>query len=116
MLLTRRSLKDSCTAVFKLHKADTMQNIAFSLFTFYVAHNLSFLYYFQITCGLTFSFFKLNVAHTLQNPMFAVLCIECGLHMAEYFFADFPLYVAGILQNRYSIILYCLWSYIDKTL
>ena len=47
MLLTRRSLKDSCTAVFKLQAADTMQNIAFALFTLQVAYNLStFLYYF----------------------------------------------------------------------
>ena len=44
MLLTRRSLKDSCTAVFKLHAADTMQNIAFALFTLHVAHNLSSFY------------------------------------------------------------------------
>ena len=41
MLLTRHSLKDSCTAVFKLHAAYTMQNIAFALFTLHVAHNLS---------------------------------------------------------------------------
>ena len=55
-------------------------------------------------CGLTFDFFKLHVAHTLQNPVLAVLFIACGLHMAEFFFADFPLHVARILQNQYSII------------
>ena len=84
MLLTRRSLKDSCTAVFKLHVADTMQNIAFALFTMHVAHNLSSCsYYFQITCAFTFAFFKLHVAHTLQNPVFAILFITCGLYMIE---------------------------------
>ena len=47
MLLTRRSLKDSCTAVYKLHVANTMQNIAFALSTLHVAYNLSsFWYYF----------------------------------------------------------------------
>ena len=33
MLLTRRSLKDSCTAIFKLHAADTVQSITFAIFT-----------------------------------------------------------------------------------
>ena len=42
-----------------------------------------FSYYFQIICGLTFVFFKLHVAHTLQNPVFAVLFIACGWHIAE---------------------------------
>ena len=117
MLLTRCSLKDTCTAVFELHAADTMQNIAFALFTLHVTHNLSsFLYYFQIICGLTFAFFKLHVAHTLQNPVFAVLFIACGLHMTESFFADFPLHVARILQNQHSIISHCFWSDILKTL
>ena len=31
----------SCTAVFKLHAAETMQNIAFAFFTLHVAYNLS---------------------------------------------------------------------------
>ena len=45
MLLRCRSLKDSYTAVFKLHAADTKQNIAFALFTLHVAHNLSSFFY-----------------------------------------------------------------------
>ena len=54
--------------------------------------------------GLSFAFFKLHVAHTLQNSIFALLFIACGLHITESFFADFPLLVARILHNRYSII------------
>ena len=45
MLLKRRSLKDSCTAVFKLHAADTMQNIAFALFTSHVTYNMRSSFY-----------------------------------------------------------------------
>ena len=116
MLLIRRSLKDSCTAVYKLHVANTMQNIAFALSTLHVAYNLSsFFYCFQIICALTFTFFKLHVAHTMHNPVCAVLFIACGLHMTQSFFADFPLHAACILQNPYSIILHCVWSYIVKT-
>jgi len=87
MLLTRRSLKDSCTAVLQLHADDTMQNIAFALFRLHVAHNLSnfFLYYFLIICTLAFAFFELHLAHTLQNLVFAVLFTECGLHVTESF-------------------------------
>ena len=36
MLLTRHSLKDSCSSVFKLHVASIMQNMAFALFTLHV--------------------------------------------------------------------------------
>ena len=105
MLLTRHSLKDSCTAVYKLHASDRMQNISFSLFTLHVAHNLSsFLYYFQIICFVIVAFFKLHVAHTLQNTVFAIVFSACGLHITESSFADFPLHVAHILQNPYSII------------
>ena len=67
-----------------------MQIIAFALFTLQVAHNLgTFLYYFQIICSLIFAFFKLHVAHTLQNPGFAVLFIACGSHIAESIFYNF---------------------------
>ena len=44
ILLTRRSLMDSWSTVFKLHVAGTMQNITFALFTLHVAHNLSSFY------------------------------------------------------------------------
>ena len=117
MLLTRRSLKDSCTAVFKLHVSDTMQNIAFALFTLHAAHNLSsFFIYFQIICNLIFAFFKLHVVHTMQNFVFVVLFIACGLHMTESFFLIF--HCMWLAYCRISILsfLYCLWSYIVKTL
>ena len=72
MLLTRRSLKDSCSAVFKWHVAGTMQNFPLSLFTWHVTRNLSsFSYYFKIICRFTLAFFELYVARTFQNPAFA---------------------------------------------
>ena len=74
MLLTRRSLKDSCSAVLKLHVAGTMQNIAFAFFTLHLAHNLS---------SSVYTIFRLYVAHTLQNPVFAVLFIARSLHVTE---------------------------------
>ena len=85
MLLTLCSLKNTCSAVSKLHVADTLQDIASALFIMHVAHNLSRSVYaiFQIICVFMFAFFKLHVAHTFQNPVFAVLFIECGLHMTE---------------------------------
>ena len=93
MLLTLCSLKNTCSAVSKLHVADTLQDIASALFIMHVAHNLSRSVYaiFQIICVFRFAFFKLHVAHTLQNPEFAVLFIACGLHMTESAFCWFSI-------------------------
>ena len=89
MLLTRHSVTDSCTAVFKLHAADTMQNIAFALFTLHVAHNLS-------------SFFIL-----LSDYMWL---------WQNLFFADLPLHVDAYCRIGILLSLHCLWPYIVKTL
>ena len=100
MLLTRCSLKDSYSAVFKLHMAGTMQNIRLAPFTLHVAHNLdSFIYYFQIICGFTFAFSKLHVAHILQNFVFVVLFIECGLHMKESCFCWFFVTIGSYISE-----------------
>ena len=110
MLLTRHSLKDSCSAVFELLKADTMQNIAFALF--YIACSFlivkSCFYWFYIACRAhpkvsLFFVFTLNVdsvedrnlrntdstistlhvAPAMQNPFLAVF--QCmGLAPREY--------------------------------
>ena len=117
MLLTRRSLKDSCTAVFKLHAADTMQNIAFALFIFNVAHNLSRFYtIFRVYAGLPF----LSLNCMWLTPCKILSLLFCSLHVAcilqNLVFADFPLHVARILQNGSSIIFTLYMVLIVKTL
>ena len=123
MLLTHRSWKDSCTAASKLHVTDTMQNIAFALFTLHVAHNLSsFLYYFQIICDLTFAFSKncmwltpckvfslsfcsLHVACIWTN-LLLWFSIACGSHITESVFYYFYIVYGLILLKPYNGINY----------